>query len=72
MLVAIIGLIALLTGVVVGQNSLITIGYGFILFDIVLELAILNTNLRVVVHNMNIYWERLKKEIQEVIKAVQN
>lgn len=60
MIFAILGIIIVLSGVVLNHPDWMAPGIALIIFDIALEMASLNTNLRVMIHNFKMLYEMIK------------
>ena len=66
MFIAIIGLLLLIISTLVWNNiNWMILSIGVILFDISLEICVMNDNIRVMIRNINIWSEGIIKAIKE-------
>jgi len=69
MIFGIIGLLILLISALFLRDiNMILLGIGMIAFDVIAELALLNTNLKVMIQNNVVLFDRVIKAIKEKAK----
>lgn len=69
MIIGVIGLLILIVSTLLWRDiNLILFGIGIITFDVIAELALLNSNLKVLIQNNNVWFSRITEAIKETKK----